>query len=34
MPNSIGMNLLLWGTEMNDLHIPLLSALREMGYDG
>jgi len=34
MPNSIGMNLLLWGSEMNDSHIPLLSALREMGYDG
>jgi len=34
MPNSIGMNLLLWGTEMNDSHMPLLSALREMGYDG
>jgi D-psicose/D-tagatose/L-ribulose 3-epimerase len=34
MPNPIGMNLLLWGTEMDDSLLPILSSLREMGFDG
>ena len=34
MPNPIGMNLLLWGTEMDDSILPILSPLREMGFDG
>jgi D-psicose/D-tagatose/L-ribulose 3-epimerase len=32
--NKFGMNLLLWGTEMNEDMFPVLEQIREAGYDG
>lgn len=32
--NKIGMNLLLWGTEMDEQMFPVLEQIREAGYDG
>jgi D-psicose/D-tagatose/L-ribulose 3-epimerase len=29
-----GMNLLLWGSQITEEHIPILQQLKEMGYDG
>ena len=29
-----GMNLLLWTTHLTDEHFPVLSALKETGFDG
>ncbi len=30
----IGMNMLLWGTQIDSTHIPVFAQLREAGYDG
>ncbi len=34
MTNKIGMNMLLWGTQIDSSHIPVFEALREAGFDG
>ena len=34
MDVKIGMNMLLWGTQIDSAHIPVFAALRECGYDG
>ena len=34
MANKIGMNMLLWGTQIDSSHIPLFEALAEVGFDG
>ncbi len=34
MKNKIGMNLLLWGTEIDESLFPVLEQLKEIGYDG
>jgi len=34
MKNSIGMNLLLWGTEINESLFPVLEEIAEIGYQG
>lgn len=30
----VGMNMLLWGTQIDSTHIPVFAQLREAGYDG
>ena len=30
----IGMNLLLWGTEINDSLFPVLEQIKSLGFDG
>ena len=30
----IGMNLLLWGTEINDSLFPVLEQIKSIGFDG
>lgn len=32
--NRIGMNMLLWGTDINDRHVPVFEALAGVGFDG
>lgn len=34
MKNKIGMNLLLWGTEINETLFPVLEQIKETGFDG
>jgi D-psicose/D-tagatose/L-ribulose 3-epimerase len=34
MKNKIGMNLLLWGTEINESLFPVLEEIKRAGYDG
>ena len=34
MKNKIGMNLLLWGTEIDERLFPVLEQIKEIGYDG
>jgi D-psicose/D-tagatose/L-ribulose 3-epimerase len=34
MNNKIGMNLLLWGTEINESLFPVLDQIKEIGFDG
>ena len=34
MNNKIGMNLLLWGTEINESLFPVLEEIKTIGYDG
>ena len=34
MKNKIGMNLLLWGTEIEEHLFPILEQIKEIGYDG
>jgi D-psicose/D-tagatose/L-ribulose 3-epimerase len=34
MTNKVGMNLLLWGTEMDSSLFPVLEQIKEAGYDG
>ncbi len=34
MENKIGMNLLLWGTEIDERLFPVLEQIKETGYDG
>jgi D-psicose/D-tagatose/L-ribulose 3-epimerase len=34
MNNKLGMNLLLWGTEINESLFPVLEKIKETGYDG
>ena len=34
MNASIGMNLLLWGTEIDESLFPVLEQIKEAGYDG
>ncbi len=34
MKNKIGMNLLLWGTEIDERLFPILEQIKEIGYDG
>ena len=34
MTNTIGMNLLLWGTEINESLFPVLEQIKAAGYDG
>lgn len=33
MKNQLGMNLLLWGIEMTDEHLPMLELIKNTGYD-
>ena len=33
MTNKLGMNLLLWGTEMSDDIFPVLEFIKKTGYD-
>jgi D-psicose/D-tagatose/L-ribulose 3-epimerase len=33
MTNNLGMNLLLWGTEMSEAFFPVLEVIKETGYD-
>ena len=32
--NKIGMNMLLWGVDIDSSHIPLLELIRRAGFDG
>jgi D-psicose/D-tagatose/L-ribulose 3-epimerase len=34
MPNKLGMNLLLWGTEIDERLFPVLEQIKSVGYDG
>jgi len=34
MQITLGMNLLLWGTEMDDRLFPVLEQIKSCGYDG
>jgi D-psicose/D-tagatose/L-ribulose 3-epimerase len=34
MKNKLGMNLLLWGTEIDERLFPVLEQIKEIGYDG
>ncbi len=34
MDVKVGMNMLLWGTEIGPQHIPIFEGLAEAGFDG